>query len=112
MTLHIRDTDPNFEVETTKGPVRFRDWIDYRGLTPDQRQRMQHVVGAAETARAQALHNLGGAAVLRALQAAGGGGAAIIRVLAKAVIAGTRSEERRVGKECRRRGATNDASRV
>ena len=89
MTLHFRDTDPNFEVETTKGPVRFHDWIDYRGLTPDQRQRMQHVVGAAETARAQALHNLGGAAVLRALQAAGGGGAAIIRVLAKAVIAGT-----------------------
>jgi len=55
MTLHIRDTDPNFEVETTKGPVRFHDWIDYRGLTPDQRQRMQHVAGAAETARAQAL---------------------------------------------------------
>jgi len=86
MTLHIRDTAPNFEAETTEGPVRFHDWIDYRGLTPDQWQRVQHVVGTAETARAQALHNLGGA-VLRALQATAGGGA--IRVLAKAVIAAT-----------------------
>jgi uncharacterized protein YjiS (DUF1127 family) len=67
--------------------VRFHDWIDYRGLTPDQRQRvMQLVIRDAQAARAQAPHDLGGAG-LRALQAAGGGGAAIIRLRAKAVIA-------------------------
>ena len=87
MTLHIRDTAANFKADTTEGPVRFRNWIDCRGLTPDQRQRvMQHVVRDAQAARAQAPHDLGGA-VLRALQAAAGGGAAIIRTLAKAVIA-------------------------
>ena len=86
MTLHIRDTGPNFEAHTTEGPVP--DWIDYKGLTPDQRQRLQHVVRGAETARAQAQHNLGGA-ILRVFQAAAGGGAAIIRVLAKAVVAAT-----------------------
>jgi hypothetical protein len=86
MTLHIRDTAPNFEAEATEGPVRFHDWIDYRGLTPHQRQRVQHVVRVAETARAQALHNLGGAS-LHELQAAAGGGAAISRVLANAIIA-------------------------
>ena len=73
MTLHIRDTAANFKADTTEGPVRFRNWIDCRGLTPDQRQRvMQHVVRDAQAARAQAPHDLGGA-VLRALQAATGG---------------------------------------
>ena len=86
MTLNIRDTAPNFEAETTEGPVRFHDWIDYRGLTPHRRQRVQHVVRVAETARAQALHNLGGAG-LHELQAAAGGGAAISRAFAKAIIA-------------------------
>ena len=78
-----------FETETTEGPVRFHDWIDYRGLTPDQRQRvMEPVIRHAQAARAQAPHDLGSAS-LRTLQAAAGGGAAIIRIraLAKAVIA-------------------------
>ena len=78
-----------FETETTEGPVRFHDWNDYRGLTPDQRQRVtQHVIRHAQAARAQAPHDLGSAS-LRTLQAAAGGGAAIIRIraLAKAVIA-------------------------
>ena len=69
--------------------VRFHDWNDYRGLTPDQRQRVtQHVIRHAQAARAQAPHHLGNAG-LRTLQAAAGGGAAIIRIraLAKAVIA-------------------------
>src|SRR5262249_44501564 len=68
--------------------VGFHDWNDYRGLTPDQRQRvMQHVIHA-QAARAQAPHELGNAG-LRTLQAAAGGGAAIIRIraLAKAVTA-------------------------
>jgi uncharacterized protein YjiS (DUF1127 family) len=85
MTLHIRDNAPNFEVETTEGPVRFHDWIDYRGLTPDQRQRViQPVIRHAQAV--QAPHDLGGAG-LRTLQAAAGGGGAIIRALAKAAIA-------------------------
>src|SRR5499427_5011182 len=82
MTLHTRDTAPNFETETIKGPVRFHDWIDYRGLTPDQRKRlMQHVIRDARAARP-----LGGTG-LCALQAAAGGGTAVMRALAKAVIA-------------------------
>jgi uncharacterized protein YjiS (DUF1127 family) len=86
MPLQIADTAPNLEVETTEGPVRFHDWIDYRGLTPDQRQRvMQPVIRHAQAARAQAPHDLGGAG-LRTLQAAAGGGGAIIRALAKAAI--------------------------
>ena len=32
MTLHIRDTAANFKADTTEGPVRFHDWIDYRSL--------------------------------------------------------------------------------
>ena len=80
MILQVGTTPPNFEAETTEGPVRFHDWIDYRGLTPDQRQRvMQLVIRDAQAARAQAPHDLGGAG-LRALQAAAGGGAAIIRL--------------------------------
>ena len=86
MPLQIADTAPNLEVETTEGPVRFHDWIDYRGLTPDQRQRvMQPVIRHAQAARAQAPQDLGGAG-LRTLQAAAGGGGAIIRALAKAAI--------------------------
>jgi len=27
MTLHIGDTAPDFEIDTTKGPIRFHDWI-------------------------------------------------------------------------------------
>ena len=82
MTLQIGDTAPNLEAE-----LRFHNRIDYRGLTPDQRQRvMQHVIRRAQAARAQAPHDLGGAG-LRTSQAAAGGGAAIIRALAKAVIA-------------------------
>jgi uncharacterized protein YjiS (DUF1127 family) len=81
------DTGPDFEAKTTQAPIRFHDWIDYRSLTPDQRQGVrQELIRRALAARAQALHNLG-SAVLRALQAAPGGGAAIIRSLAKAVIA-------------------------
>ena len=87
MTLQIRDIAPNLEAETTDGPVHFHDCIDYRGLTPDQRQRVkQHVIRHAQAARAQAPHDLGDAG-LRTLQAAAGGGAAIIRALAKAVLA-------------------------
>ena len=83
MTLQIRD----IETETTEGPVRFHNWIDYRGLTSDQRQRVtQHVIRHGQAARAQASHDLGGAN-MRTLQAAGGGGAAIIGARAKAVIA-------------------------
>ena len=75
MTLQVGTTPPNFEAETTEGPVRFHDWIDYRGLTPDQRKRlMQHVIRDARAARP-----LGGTG-LCALQAAAGGGAAIIRL--------------------------------
>jgi uncharacterized protein YjiS (DUF1127 family) len=82
MTLHTRDTASNFETETIKGPVRFHDWIDYRGLTPDQRKRlMQHVIRDARAAR-----TLGGTG-LCALQTAAGGGTAVMRALAKAVIA-------------------------
>ena len=67
--------------------VRFHDWNDYRGLTPDQRQRVtQHVIRHAQAARAQAPHHLGNAG-LRTLQAAAGGGAAISRAFAKAIIA-------------------------
>ena len=85
--LQVGTTPPNFEAETTEGAVRFHDWIDYRGLTPDQRQRVMHlVIRDAQAARAQAPHDLGGAG-LCALQAAAGGGAAIIRLRAKAVIA-------------------------
>jgi uncharacterized protein YjiS (DUF1127 family) len=81
------DTAPNFEAETTEAPVRFHDWIDYRSLTPDQRQGpKQDLIRRGQAARAQALHDLG-VAVLRALQAAAGGGTAIIRALAKAVLA-------------------------
>src|SRR5262245_19850749 len=81
------DTGPDFEAGTTEAPVRFHDWIDYRSLTPDQRQRVrQELIRRALAARAQALHDLGGA-VLGALQAVWGAGAAIIRALAKAVIA-------------------------
>ena len=81
------DTAPNFEAETTEAPVRFHDWIDYRSLTPDQRQGpKQDLIRRGQAARAQALHDLGGA-VLRALQAAAGGGTAVIRALAKAVLA-------------------------
>ena len=79
---HTRDTASNFETETIKGPVRFHDWIDYRGLTPGQRKRlMQHVIRDARAARP-----LGGTG-LCALQAAAGGGTAVMRALAKAVIA-------------------------
>ena len=67
-TLQIRDIAPHLEVETTECPVRFHNWIDYRGLRSDQRQRVTH--------------DLGGAGV-RTLQVA----AAIIRALAKAVLA-------------------------
>ena len=82
MPLQIADTAPNLEVETTEGPVRFHDWIDYRGLTPDQRKRlMQHVIRDARAAR-----TLGGTG-LCALQTAAGGGTAVMRALAKAVIA-------------------------
>src|SRR5262249_17762260 len=82
MTLHIRDTAPNFEAETTEGPVRCHDWIDYRGLTPDQRKRlMQHVIRDVRAARS--LGDTG----LCALQAAAGGGTAVMRALAKAVTA-------------------------
>ena len=85
MTLHTRDTASNFETETIKGPVRFHDWIDYRGLTPDQRQRViQPVIRHAQAV--QAPHDLGGAG-LRTLQAAAGGGTAVMRALAKAVVA-------------------------
>jgi uncharacterized protein YjiS (DUF1127 family) len=85
MPLQI-GASPNLEAQTTEGPVRFHDWIDYRGLRHDQRQRvMKLVIRDAQAARAQAPHDLGGAG-LRALQAAAGGGAAIIRLLAKAVI--------------------------
>src|SRR5215831_11323030 len=81
-----RRSSPNLEVETTEGPVHFHDWIDYGGVTPDQRRRvMQLVIRDVQAARAQAPHDLGGAG-LRALQAAAGGGAAIIHLLAKAVI--------------------------
>ena len=68
MTLQIRDIALHLEVETTECPVRFHNWIDYRGLRSDQRQRVTH--------------DLGGAGV-RTLQVA----AAIIRALAKAVLA-------------------------
>ena len=81
------DTAPNLEAETTESPVRFHNSVDYRGLTPDQRQRVvQPVIRHAKAARAQAPHDLGGAD-LRTLQAAAGGGAATIRALANAVIA-------------------------
>jgi len=70
-----------------QAPVRFHDWIDYRSLTPDQRQGpKQDLIRRGQAARAQALHDLVGA-VLRALQDAAGGGTAIIRALAKAVLA-------------------------
>jgi uncharacterized protein YjiS (DUF1127 family) len=83
MTLQIRDIAPHLEVETIECPVRFHNWIDYRGLRSDQRQKVtQHVIRHAQAARAQASHDLGGAG-MRTLQAA----AAIIRALAKALIA-------------------------
>ena len=81
MTLQIRDVALHVETETTEGPVH--DWIDYRGLRSDQRQRVtQRVILHPQAARAQAYHDLGGAG-MRTLQAA----AAIIRAFAKAVIA-------------------------
>jgi uncharacterized protein YjiS (DUF1127 family) len=84
MTPQIGDIALHVETETTEGPVRFHNWLDYRGLTSDQRQRVtRHVIRHAQAARAQASHDLGGAN-MRTLQAAGGGGAG---VLAKAVIA-------------------------
>lgn len=87
MTLQMSDIGFHLETDTTEGPVRFHDWIDYRGLTSSQRQRVtQHVIRYAQAARAQASHDLGGAN-MRTLQAAGGGGAAVIRAFAKAVIA-------------------------
>ena len=87
MTLQIHNIAPHLEVETTECSVRFHNWIDYRGLRSDQRQRVtQHVIRHAQAARAQASHDLGDAG-LRTLQAAAGGGAAIIRALAKAVLA-------------------------
>jgi uncharacterized protein YjiS (DUF1127 family) len=87
MTLQIRDIAPHLEVETIECPVRFHNWIDYRGLRSDQRQRVtQHVIRHAQAARAQASHDLDDAG-LRTLQAAAGGGAVIIRALAKAVLA-------------------------
>ena|SRR5260221_7291713 len=53
------DTAPNFEAETTEAPVRFHDWIDYRSLTPDQRQGpKQDLIRRGQAARAQALHDL------------------------------------------------------
>ena len=84
MTLQIRDIAPRLEVETTECPVRFHNWVDYRGLRSDQRQRVtQHVIRHAQATRAQASHDLGDA---HTLQAAAGGGAVIIRALAKAVL--------------------------
>ena len=81
------DTAPNFEAETPEAPARFRDWIDYRSLMPDQQQGpRQNLIRRGQAARSQALHDLDGA-VLRALQAAAGGGTAIIRAPAKAVLA-------------------------
>ena len=86
MTLQIRDTALRVETETTEGPLRFHNWIDCRGLTSDQRQRVtQHVIRHAQAARAQVPHDLGGAN-MRTLQAAARGGAAVIRAFAKAVI--------------------------
>ena len=83
MTLQIRDIAPHLEVETTECPVRFHNWIDYRGLRSDQRQRAtQRVIRHPQAARAQASHDLGGAG-MPTLQAA----AAIIRALAKVVLA-------------------------
>ena len=87
MTLQIHNIAPHLEVETTECPVRFHNWIDYRGLRSDQRQRVtQHAIRHAQAARAQVSHDLGDAA-LHTLQAAAGGGAAVIRALAKAVLA-------------------------
>ena len=87
MTLQIRDVALHVDTETTEAPVRFRDWIDYRSLTPDQRQGpRQNLIRRGQAARAQALHDLGGAG-MGTLPAAAGGGAAIIRALAKAVVA-------------------------
>jgi uncharacterized protein YjiS (DUF1127 family) len=84
MTLQIRDIAPHLEVETTECPVRFHNWVDYRGLRSDQRQRVtQHVIRHAQATRAQASHDLGDA---HTLQAAASGGAVIIRALAKAVL--------------------------
>ena len=87
MTLQMSDIGFHLETDTTEGPVHFHNWIDYRGLTSSQRQRVtQHVIRHAQAARAQASHDLGGAN-MRTLQAAAGGGAAVIRAFAKAVIA-------------------------
>jgi uncharacterized protein YjiS (DUF1127 family) len=81
------DTAPNFEAETIEAPVRFHDWIEYRSLTPDQRQGpKQDLIRRGQAACARAVHDLGGA-VLRALHAAAGGGRTIIRALARAVLA-------------------------
>ena len=81
MTLQIRDVALHVETETTEGPVH--DWIDYRGLRSDLRQRVaQHVIRHPQAARAQASRDLGGAG-MRTLLAA----AAIIRAVAKAVVA-------------------------
>jgi uncharacterized protein YjiS (DUF1127 family) len=77
-----RRSAPNLEAETTEGPVRFHDWIDYRSLHLTS-GKVQLVIRDAQAARAQAPHDLGGAG-LRALQAAARGAAAIIRLLAKA----------------------------
>jgi hypothetical protein len=38
MTLQIRGSALNPEAGTTEGPVRFDDWINYKGLTPDERR--------------------------------------------------------------------------
>jgi uncharacterized protein YjiS (DUF1127 family) len=89
MTLQIRDSALKPEAGTTEGPVRFDDWINYKGLTPDERQRVvQHVMRHAQAARTQAPHNLGVAGP-RILHAAAGREPAIIRALVKAVIAAT-----------------------
>jgi len=89
MTLQIRNSVLNPEAGTTEGPVRFDDWINYKGLTPDERQRVvQHVMRHAQAARTQAPHNLGAAG--GGVQGARAGGEpAIIRALVKAVIAAT-----------------------
>jgi len=84
MTLQIRDSALKPEAGTTEGPVRFDDWINYKGLTPDERQRVvQHVMR-----HTQAPHNLGVAGP-RTLHAAADGEPAIIRAIVKAVIAAT-----------------------
>jgi uncharacterized protein YjiS (DUF1127 family) len=63
MTLQIRDSALNPEAGTTESPVRFDDWINYKGLTPDECQKvMQH----AQAAPTRASHHLGGGVIIRA----------------------------------------------